>query len=435
MPRTNRRKGTGTIFQAGSVYYGKIMVGGKLTKVRLTANKRESEKMWADWLDEHRPKKSDVHSVKHPIGEIWPTVRDGLLANQMTASIPKYFAEWKKFTDHFGRETPLESITRGQIVEYVSSRTVGNSASRQNVVVAVIRRFYAEILPDLKRSENPMSSFSTVKDETVSRQPFTDEELKKILEAAKDAGPEWELLFYVGLYTGLRFTDCAHLHTSQVRDGLIHLTPKKTMRRTATAVHIPIHPVLREKIESMEVAEGYYMPSIVAMVNNKKKRSLAGYYTRKIFVKAGIETAVKVEGRKKKTSVKSFHALRATFISRLAQSGVGMGVIRDIAGHVAEQQTQAYVHPDMETKEAALDVLPDFLSGEKMGVYVDPMVQKILDEAKKQIAEVLEQKLGRVPDVEITMESRMLKFAMANKRGDETLAETLDRVGLNWRRK
>lgn len=431
--KTHRRKGTGTIFlTSGGIYYGKIMVGGKIIQRKLTANKRESEKLWQEWLDENRPRKVDK-SVLHPIGDIWPTVRDGMTAKQLQASIPKYKSEWRKFVDHFGAKTPLESLTRGQIVEYVSQRTEGKSIGRQNAIVAILRRFYDEILPDLKRSENPMSSFTTVKDETVSRQPFTDEELKRILDSAKDAGPEWELLFYVGLYTGLRFTDCAHLHTSQIKDGIIHVTPKKTLHRTATAVQIPIHHLLREKLEAMRVSEGYYMPSIVKMVDDKSKRSLAGYYTRRIFEKAGIETAVEVIGRSKKTSVKSFHALRATFISRLAQSGVGMGIIRNIAGHVGESQTQAYVHPDKETKEAAVDVLPDFTIGEKAGTFVDPAIQKVLDEAKRQIAEILEQKLGRSPDVEITMHSKLLNFAMANHREGETFEQTLDRVGLKWR--
>lgn len=432
MAKQYRRKGMGTIFQSGGYYYGKVMVGGKLTQKKLTTNKRESEKIWQEWLEENRPAKTQ--SVLHPIGDIWPTVQDGLIAKHLQASRDTYRREWRKFVDYFGKDTPLENLTRGQIVEYISKRTEGRSATTQNHLVGIVRKFFSEVLPDLKASENPLSSFTTAKDETVSRQPFTDDELKRILDAAKDAGPEWELLFYVGLYTGLRFADCAHLHTSQIRDGVIYLTPKKTMHRSARAVQIPVHPLLAEKIEATQVSEGYYMPNLVKMCDDKKKRSLAGYYTRKIFVKAGIDTAVEVAGRSKKASVKSFHALRATFISRLAQSGVGMGIIKSIAGHVGEGQTQAYVHPDRETKIAAVDVLPDFTVGEQAGTFVDPAIQKVLDEAKKQIAEILEQKLGRVPDVKITMDSHLLKFAVANNRPGETLEQTLDRVGLKWRK-
>lgn len=427
-----RRKGMGTIFLAGNCYYGKIMVGGKLTKVKLTANKRQSEQMWAQWLDENRPKKTEVLAVKHPIGDIWATVRDGLLANQMSASIPKYFGEWEKFAEHFGRDTALEDITRGQIVEYLSSRLDGKSSGTQNAIVAKLRRFYSEVLPDLKNSDNPLYGFKTIKDETISRQAFSDDEIKRILESAAKKGPDWDALFHIGLYTGLRFTDCVHLRRSQIKDGVIYLTPKKTMRKTGTAVQIPLHPILQSKLDALASDGDYFLPELVAMTD--EKRTLMGYYVRQIFHKAGIKTDIEVEGRKRNSSVKSFHALRATFISRLAQSSVGMGIIKSIAGHVGEAQTQAYVHPDLKTKTAAIDVLPDFTTGEEAGVFIDETIQRILDAAKAQIEEVLERKLdGKKIEVRIGLNYRLLDFAKANAQDGETPQQTLDRLGLKWK--
>jgi integrase len=396
MPRTNRRKGTGTIYLSGQVYYGKIMVGGKLTKVKLTTNKRESERKWAEWLDVNRPRRADVGSVQHPIGDIWPTVRDGLLAAQMTASIKAYQSEWEKFVAHFGADTDLASLTRGQIIEYIESRSKGSGLVVQNGIVAKLRRFYAEVLPDLKTSENPLTGFKTVKDETISRQPFTDEELRRIIGSARNAGPEWELLFLIGLYTGMRFTDCVHLRRSQVKEGVIHLTPKKTMRRAGTSVHIPVHPVLKEKLTNAEGESDWFLPSLVKMTD--EKRSLAGYYVRQIFEKAGIKTDVEIAGRRKRVSVKSFHALRATFISRLAEGGVSLGVLQDIAGHVSPQMTQVYVHPNQEVKERAVMTLGNFETGEAGEVFHDPVIDRIISEATDKIEEVLEKKLGqRVP--------------------------------------
>ncbi len=50
----------------------------------------------------------------------------------------------------------------------------------------------------------------------------------------------------------------------------------------------------------------------------------------------------------------TFHTLRHSFASRLAQAGVHQAIIKEILGHASLQMTDRYVHPDESMKHAAV---------------------------------------------------------------------------------
>ena len=53
----------------------------------------------------------------------------------------------------------------------------------------------------------------------------------------------------------------------------------------------------------------------------------------------------------------TFHQLRHTFCSRLADAGVPMPVIQDLAGHASIIMTRRYTHPSEELKQRAVEML------------------------------------------------------------------------------
>ena len=53
----------------------------------------------------------------------------------------------------------------------------------------------------------------------------------------------------------------------------------------------------------------------------------------------------------------TFHQLRHTFCSRLADAGVPMPVIQDLAGHASITMTRRYTHPTDERKQQAVEAL------------------------------------------------------------------------------
>ena len=53
----------------------------------------------------------------------------------------------------------------------------------------------------------------------------------------------------------------------------------------------------------------------------------------------------------------TFHQLRHTFCSRLADAGVPLPVIQDLAGHASIIMTRRYTHPGNELKQKAVELL------------------------------------------------------------------------------
>jgi integrase len=70
-------------------------------------------------------------------------------------------------------------------------------------------------------------------------------------------------------------------------------------------------------------------------------------------VKNAFRRAVSLAGIKPIT----FHQLRHTFCSRLADAGVPMPVIQDLAGHASIIMTRRYTHPADERKQQAIEAL------------------------------------------------------------------------------
>lgn len=393
-----RTKGTGTIVKIGDVYYGRINVKGKVKKVRLSKNQREAQKLWAEWLQEN-VNSFKTETVKHPIEEVWPVLEEhylGLGKNRKTIDEAKgMYLRFAKFIKKHRKES-IEEITKGDIILFIEENCDGLADRTKRGWKYFIRDIFKVVCPDMP---NPTDDIRVKKTKSLPREPFTDDELKTILDVAEKRGHQWKVLIEVGLYTGLRLKDCVYLHTSSVRDGVIMTTPFKTSHH-GTEVRIPLHPVLKAELESLGVHDGYYFPELIQHYEAQRMDM------RLRFIFNHIESTLNktVEGRKRKIPTKGFHALRATFITRLAERGVSLPIMESLAGHINPQQTLHYTHPNEDVKKIAVSVLPNFQNAteDEKAVFVHPEVQKVVDVCRKQIEETIEKIMGKKVEVQIT---------------------------------
>lgn len=86
---------------------------------------------------------------------------------------------------------------------------------------------------------NPCAGVPPLPVEKVEREPFTLEQVSKILAAADG---EWVGMVLVGFYTALRLMDVARLKVENIQGDLLRVTTKKTGK----LVQIPIHPALSQ---------------------------------------------------------------------------------------------------------------------------------------------------------------------------------------------
>ena len=66
----------------------------------------------------------------------------------------------------------------------------------------------------------------------------------------------------------------------------------------------------------------------------------------------------KKEGAGRRFRKLSFHSLRHTFISRLANANVSADVRKDMAGHSSDQVHARYTHLDISAQKKAVEQLP-----------------------------------------------------------------------------
>jgi integrase len=57
-------------------------------------------------------------------------------------------------------------------------------------------------------------------------------------------------------------------------------------------------------------------------------------------------------------SLRSFHSLRHSFISALANSGVSSELRRRLSGHASEEMHAVYTHQELETIRQAVSAIP-----------------------------------------------------------------------------
>jgi integrase len=129
----------------------------------------------------------------------------------------------------------------------------GVSPSTWNYSLELLRTTFKRLHPQLPHGQNPFREFVTKSAETVSRVPFTPEELKAIQEACAhdlNIGP----VVITGMCTAMRRGDCCCLKWTDVdlKEGFIAVKTSKTGER----VDIPIFPLLREELERAKTSAG-----------------------------------------------------------------------------------------------------------------------------------------------------------------------------------
>lgn len=393
-----RAKGTGTIVKVGDVYYGRINVKGKIKKVKLSKNQRESESLWKDWVRQNI-NTFKTEAIKHDISEVWPSMEMHYLGQgKQRKTIDESKAKYTTFIDFLKQKgiNSVEDITKRDILLFFEERCEGLSDRTKRGYKYFIHDMFKVICPNEK---NPTDDLKIRRTNSLAREPFTDEELKTILEVAETRGHLWKVLIEVGLYTGLRLKDCVYLHTDSIKNDVIMVTPFKT-KGHGTIVRIPLHPTLKSELASLGVSKGYYFNDLIFLYEKNRMEMRL----RHIFNHIKTDLKKSVEGRKRKVTVKGFHALRATFITRLAERGVSLPIMESLAGHINPQQTMHYTHPDEDVKTTAINVLPIFGSTktEDSKVFIHPDVQRVIDACKKQIAETIESTMGKKVEVKIS---------------------------------
>lgn len=239
-----------------------------------------------------------------------------------------YWDIYSKVSDivkHFnGRK--VTTIKRGEVREYAAMKLQKLTPKTVRNYLGVLRGIFNLAIEYDIMQENPADKISLPQQEKTEVQPFTPEEMQRLIDAAGD----WFKNFLaVSFYTGMRTGEAIGLMWSDIDFERKEITIRRSIRRgkittpkTAKGVRtIPMFDVLVPYLKEQRVAS----KSLFVFVNQEGDHLKGADSMRKkwkrICSKAGVE-------------YRKLYATRHTFITSMLRSGrVSIMELAQLAGH------------------------------------------------------------------------------------------------------
>ena len=252
----------------------------------------------------------------------------------------------------------LSKISHKDAQNFIKSRHAKNYASKTIRVEAKILSGAFNLAKKLGFMDgNPFDkalAISPIKVTSSKRIEFTPEQVSKILEAADG---EWKTVILFGYFTGARLEDCASMKWSNVNfdKGMIDYIESKRGK----PVFVPMTPQLEEHLQaiaSTDSTDPYITPSLASRESGGKS-GLSERFIR-IMVKAGVDPLVIKGQGKRKFRQLTFHSLRHTTNTLLANNGIDQETRMALIGQTTKAVNSDYTHLDLAKLRGAMAKMP-----------------------------------------------------------------------------
>lgn len=283
------------------------------------------------------------------------------------------FSVFRKFLGERAN-LPLTALTYAMCRDFVvwDLRRVRRStvAQHRGYISSALRRAH---LADRFIDRNPMELVSVGevakslgrKDDRITREPFTPEELRRLMT---EAPAPWCDMVAVSFYlAGLRISDVVTLAWSSVdfERNLVHLKEIKTSRERT----LVLRPELRERLlriraeqESGGRPEEYVFPEMARRyLWCNGAATISPTFTallRAMGIVPDKDACALQRGDKHRSGTKSFHSIRHSVVSIARETPtLTPDIVRETVGHMSEKVERGYYHVSTEGQERVLDAL------------------------------------------------------------------------------
>jgi len=415
-----RQKGQGYIFKRGKTFYLQFDVNGQRKTVSLkTSDRREAAKKAKEFLSpvEAKTKESIAMHIaearkltvkdKVPINKAWELFYKSSLRRQNTSegTLTNYQRNWKAFSTWLKSAFPVAvSLSRVDLniaSEYANHLwNTGISASTYNYHLGALSTITKVLMHSAGLNDNVWEHIARKHAKKQGKKRLYLDGVLKILEVFSDDKfkpmhkRELEILFHIGIFTGMRLVDCVLLKWDSISfdKNLISLVPVKT-RGSHKKIRVPIHHELKPQFifagENWDY-EDYVLPNIA----ERYGRNASGVKKdcMKVFHQAEFVTTKESDEniqRKQKVNEIGFHSLRHTFISECAGRGMSISTLSEITGDQIRTLEKYYIHLAEENIRQATPFLPTIETNENKEKIIDIPASQISDEVTELKEQIL----------------------------------------------
>ena len=252
-------------------------------------------------------------------------------------------------------DKPLTSLTARDVERFLDARMAEGLAP---ATVSLDVKIIGGALNVARRQglipTNPAEAVELPEADAVERGTFNPAEIKMLVDAAQG---EWKLLIMVAYFTGARLSDCCRMQWDGV--DLTGETLTFTQAKTGAKVTAPLHPDLLaalNKLAGSDKPAVFIMPGL-AIQRGSGRRGLSETF-KTIVRKAGLDLQTVKGAGNQMISKRTFHALRHSFTSALANENVSQELRMKLTGHKTEREHQKYTHLEMDSLRTAIKKIP-----------------------------------------------------------------------------
>jgi len=357
--------------------------GRRARRSTKTTDKPLAEKIameWAELASAGRGKRLTESQCRKVIGEMYERVIGEPLHFRTART---YLTEWLEntkgdveirsywryhqtihdFLKHLGTkaERLLREITPIDVRSWRDKlKAKGLSAPTVNGAIKVLRMPFKAAHDNGYIDINPVTknSVKLLRDEArnVSKDVFKREQITALINAAPSE--DWKGMVMLSYFTGLRLRDCSELRWSSINldQHVITVETQKT-RKTVT---VTIHPQFAAwlKKQPSGIGKAPVFPTLAGKSGSGKSGLSMAF--KRIMDRANIKGRLlrKKNGAGRSQSSLSFHSLRHSFNSAMANAGVAPEVRQRLAGHSSADMNRVYTHHELEPLRAAVAAIP-----------------------------------------------------------------------------
>lgn len=254
-------------------------------------------------------------------------------------------SNWRKFLKWMAERHPevqyCRQINRTTMQEWAIERLDGSRTSETyNKHLASVKYILGSMEEYDESFQSPAKFLKKKRtDDSISKEPFTEEELRAIFSAPDD---EFVRLCAIGLYTTLRLGSARMVQWEMIAPDLEIL--RAVHDKTGADATQRIAQELKEILARTPAGKrsGPVCPNYAAM-----SKSDAAKKVQEMLNALGIRThrmIMGINGKARRACIKGFHSFRHTAITLALRNGATIQQVKRLAGHKSEGMQARYTH-------------------------------------------------------------------------------------------